>query len=47
MKERIEEPCCGNCIEFKDEDAYGYGWCIPNKCVVHCGGSCEDKHIYK
>ena len=45
-KEDKEPPCCGNCISFTDEDAYGEGLCCNNKGGTICWEWC-DKHKYR
>ena len=31
--------CCGNCKNFKEEDADGYGWCELTRQETYCGFS--------
>lgn len=45
-KEDKEPPCCGNCILFTDEDAYGEGLCCNNEGGTICWEWC-DKHKYR
>jgi hypothetical protein len=40
MPDEYEQPCCGNCQHFKDEDFCGIGWCErlgwDRKCSDNC-----------
>lgn len=40
-----EEKCCGNCLWFIDEDAYGVGWCCNNEHESSCDQVCS-KHEF-
>ena len=46
MKKEIEEPCCGNCISFTDEDAFGEGFCCDKEGDTVCWEWCN-KHEYR
>lgn len=34
-----ENKCCGDCKNFKDEDADGYGWCLLQQEETKCSFS--------
>lgn len=40
------ERCCGNCISFTNEDAFGEGLCCENEETSVCWGLCK-KHKFK
>lgn len=47
MKEEDKEPpCCGNCISFTDEDAFGEGFCFDKEGGAVCWEWCN-KHKYR
>lgn len=46
MENEDNERCCGNCISFTDEDAYGEGLCCENEGGTVCWGYCN-KHKFK
>lgn len=46
MGNEDNERCCGNCISFTDEDAYGEGLCCENEGGTVCWGYCN-KHKFK
>ena len=46
MENEDNERCCGNCISFTDEDAFGEGLCSENDGGPVCWGSCN-KHKFK
>lgn len=35
------EHCCGNCLNMDYEDTYGYGECLVDGEITHCGDSCS------
>lgn len=37
---RHKEKCCGNCLWFDNEDAYGVGWCCNNQHKSSCDQVC-------
>ena len=41
-----EKKCCGNCLWFDNEDAYGQGWCIDEQCETLCSSICGN-HLKK
>lgn len=45
-KEDKEPPCCGNCISFTDEDAFGEGLCCDKEGGTVCWEWCN-KHKYR
>ena len=45
-KENKEPPCCGNCISFTDEDAFGEGLCCDKEGGTVCWEWCN-KHKYR
>ena len=36
----FEQPCCGNCEHFENEDVLGRGWCPRTKTNPSCGDHC-------
>ncbi|MDR2993572.1 MAG: hypothetical protein LBV11_07025 [Bacillus cereus] len=40
--ETEQEPCCGCCAHFYDEDVCGYGTCSIGDFPVYCGNYCDD-----
>ena len=41
-----EKKCCGNCLWFDNEDAYGEVWCIYSQGETSCGSICSN-HLHK
>ena len=37
----MNEKYCGNCKHFKDEDAYGKGWCKEQSWITSCDKACK------
>lgn len=46
MEYEDNERCCGNCISFTDEDAFGDGLCCEDEGGTVCWGYCN-KHKFK
>lgn len=46
MEYEDNERCCGNCISFTDEDAFGEGLCCEDEGGTVCWGYCN-KHKFK
>ena len=46
MEDEDNERCCGNCISFTEEDAFGEGLCCENEGGTVCWGYCN-KHKFK
>lgn len=42
LKEELSRECCGNCILFFYEDAFGQGWCALRQASVECGDRCGE-----
>lgn len=42
MKGRTEEPCCGKCYWFENEDCFGEGWCDVSDTETSCDLVCDE-----
>lgn len=43
LQRTVKAARCGSCRHFKDEDAYGQGWCEEYDAPARCGDECAGK----
>jgi len=37
---KCEDHYCGECFHFTEEDSEGYGYCLRDDMLSHCGDLC-------